>query len=341
MELKEKYLSVKKDFESKLSDAKSLDDLENIRLEFLSRSGKVSDLMHQMRSLIAEDKKTIGPLLNQFKNESLESFNLKKEELSQSAQIKFDSKLDESAYIPNQIHGHLHPYTHVLEQLENVFISMGYQIVDGPELEDDFHNFQALNIPENHPARDMQDTFWLKLPGQLMRTQTSTVQIRTMKKSKPPLAILSIGRCYRNEATDASHDFVFRQAEGLFIGKDVSMANLFATVKTFLQAVFEKDELEIRVRPSYFPFVEPGVEIDMQCPFCENGCSVCGHSRWIEIMGAGLVHPNVLQACNIDSKVYTGFAFGVGLTRLVMLKYGINDIRLLSSSKLDFLRQFP
>ena len=217
---------------------------------------------------------------------------------------------------------------------------MGYQIVEGPELETDYYNFQALNIPENHPARDLQDTFWLNLPNQLMRTQTSPVQIRVMETQQPPVAILSVGRAYRNEATDASHEFVFEQAEGLFVGKNVSLANLLATLKLFLQEIFESKNLEIRVRPGYFPFVEPGLEVDMLCPFCEKGCSVCKKTKWIEIGGAGIVHPNVLKACGLNPDEFSGFAFGMGLTRIVMLKFGINDIRLLSSNKIDFLRQF-
>ena len=217
---------------------------------------------------------------------------------------------------------------------------MGYKIAEGPELETEFYNFTALNIPEYHPARDIQDTFWLKIPGMLMRTQTSSVQIHEMAKKDLPIAILASGRCYRNEATDASHDFVFMQVEGLLIDKKISLANLLATLKTCLRAIFDKDDLEIRVRPGYFPFVEPGLEIDVLCPFCKSGCSVCKKTKWIEIVGAGLVHPNVLKHGGLDPKEYTGFAFGFGLTRLVMLKYGINDIRLLNSGKLEFLQQF-
>ena len=217
---------------------------------------------------------------------------------------------------------------------------MGYEILDGPEVETDFYNFQALNIPADHPARDMQDTFWLTLPGFLMRTHTSSVEIHTMVNRKPPLAIVVPGRAYRNEATDASHDFMFMQLEGLFVDKNVSLAHLFATVQTFLQNLFEKKDLTIKVRPSYYPFVEPGVDIIMSCPFCPQGCSVCKRTRWIEIAGAGLTHPAVLEACKINPNEYSGFAFGFGLTRLVMLKYGITDIRLLHSNKIEFLKQF-
>lgn len=288
-------------------------------------------------------KKEVGPLLNRYKEEFEQIYQTKKEELLNKKIAQEEVRLQSFDVTASQLGalcGHLHPYTHVVELLENAFISMGYHIVDGPELEDEFHNFEALNIPADHPARDMQDTFWVTLPGKLMRTQTSAVQIRVMEQDKPPFALLSIGRCYRNEAVDATHDFVFSQVEGLFVDEQVSMAHLLATLKVVLETVFEKEELDIRVRPGYFPFVEPGVEIDMQCPFCQQGCSACKKTRWIEIGGAGLVHPNVLKACGIDARRYSGFAFGIGLTRLVMLKYGINDIRLLTSIRMDFLEQF-
>ena len=195
-------------------------------------------------------------------------------------------------------------------------------------------------MPSDHPARDMQDTLWLDLPDRLMRTHTSNAQVRFMQTHKPPLVMLAPGRCYRYEATDATHDYIFMQTEGLLVSENVSMGNLFATTKIFLEALFETKNIKIRVRPSYFPFVEPGVEIDMQCIFCKKGCSVCKGSQWIEIVGAGLVHPNVLQACKVDTEKYNGFAFGFGLTRLAMLKYGINDIRMLQGANLDFLTQF-
>lgn len=217
---------------------------------------------------------------------------------------------------------------------------MGFEIIDGPELEEDFYNFEALNIPPDHPARDMQDTFWLTLPGRLMRTHTSSVEIHAMLKKKPPLAIVVPGRAYRNEATDASHDFQFMQLEGLLVDKNVSLSNLLATMKSFLQTFFERKDLTLRIRPGYFPFVEPGIEIDMSCPFCTQGCAVCKRTRWIEVAPAGLTHPAVLKACSIDPTEYSGFAFGMGLTRLVMLKYGITDIRLLHSNKVEFLQQF-
>jgi len=212
--------------------------------------------------------------------------------------------------------------------------------VDGPEVETSHYNFEALNIPADHPARDMQDTFWLTLPGRLLRTQTSNVEIRTMEQQKPPFAIVSPGRVYRNEATDASHDFMFTQLECLVVDKHVSLSNLLGTVQLFLQRVFGREDLKIRARPGYFPFVEPGVEIDASCLFCTHGCSICKKTTWIELLGSGLTHPNVLRACNLDPEEYTGFAFGMGIERLAMLKYGITDIRLFHSGSLAFLKQF-
>lgn len=334
--LKQQYLQA-------LERALDQQALENVRLEYLGRSGTISQLMHELKTLSLEEKQQYGPLLNTCKQEAQEAFLIKKQALEQAAFEREQAKLasfDITAYEPNLYQGSLHPYSQVIQLVEDTFISMGFQIIDGPEVENDYHNFQALNIPEDHPARDMQDTFWLTLPHMLMRTHTSSVEVHAMSKMKPPLAIAAPGRCYRNEATDASHDFMFMQAEGLFIDKNVSMSHLFATVKQFLQAIFEKKELAIRVRPSYFPFVEPGVEIDMSCPFCTQGCSTCKKTKWIEICGAGMTHPHVLKACGIDSEVYRGFAFGFGLTRLVMLKYGIRDIRLLHSNRVDFLQQF-
>ena len=215
---------------------------------------------------------------------------------------------------------------------------MGFQIADGPELETEFFNFTGLNIPANHPAREDSDTFWID-DTHLVRTQTSTVQIRMMKDLKPPMALVVPGRVMRNEATDASHDFMFMQLEGILIDENISVSNLLSTLQTFLTKLFEKD-VKLRVRPGYFPFVEPGLEIDASCPFCSQGCSTCKKTGWIELLGAGIIHPEVLKHGGIDHTKYSGFAFGCGLTRIAMLKYGIPDIRLLHSSNLKFLKQF-
>lgn len=330
-------------FQKELVNAQSVESLEQIRVQFLGRNGYITEFVKAIKDFNSDDKKLWGSRFNQLRVESeqnwqarfaiLQQINVERNELALKS-------FDVTSYMSNQVYGSLHPCTLIMQKVENVFISMGYQIADGPELETDFYNFEALNIAPNHPARDMQDTFWVSIAGHLMRTQTSNVQIHTMQKQQPPIAILAPGRVYRSESTDASHDFVFKQFEGLLVGKDISMANLLATMKACLQAIFSKDELNIRVRPGFFPFVEPGVEIDMQCPFCDQGCSVCKRTRWIELCGAGLVHPNVLKSVNIDSTIYSGFAFGFGLTRLVMLCYGIPDIRLLHSGKINFLQQF-
>ena len=299
--------------------------------------------MHQLKKLPVEEKRVLGPKLNQLKTDIQNAYEDKKEEIQQLITTKKLGKqkyFDVTASRYQELRPSRHIYTQIIEQFENIFISMGYDIVDGPEAETDYYNFEALNIPPNHPARDLQDTFWLDVSDKLLRTQTSSVQARVMKAKELPLAVFSPGRCYRNEATDASHDFMFTQAEALLIDKNVSIAHLLATARIFLQTIFEKEDLKIRVRPGYFPFVEPGLEIDASCPFCTAGCSVCKKTTWIELLGSGLVHPNVLRAGNIDPDIYSGFAFGIGIERVAMLKYGINDIRLFHSSKIAFLDQF-
>ena len=330
----------KENFVDELNKATSIDDLEVVRVKFIGRSGQLTDLLKSIKYFSLEEKRTLGPELNQLKKEAEAQFEIKALQLSSQIKHQETNNFDVTAYKIGQIHGTLHPYTYVTEKIEDVFISMGFKVVHGPEVETDFYNFEALNIPKDHPARDLQDTFWLNIPGLLLRTHTSPVQIHELEKKDLPLAILAPGRCYRHEATDASHDFVFRQVEALVVGENISMGNLFATIKEVLKAIFGKEDLDIRVRTGYFPFVEPGVEIDMKCPFCKSGCSTCKGTLWIEVMGAGLVHPNVLKASGVDPNKHTGFAFGFGLTRLVMLKYGINDIRLLSSGKIEFLSQF-
>jgi len=236
--------------------------------------------------------------------------------------------------------GGLHPVTRVVRDLEDLFTSMGYTILDGPEVELDWYNFEALNIPRDHPARDAQDTFYCDPEGRVvLRTHTSPVQIRAMERMKPPFRAIVPGKVFRNEAVDASHEHTFHQMEGLVVGKDVSVGHLIGAMKTLLRGVFGKD-IEIRLRPGYFPFVEPGFELDARCPFCKSGCRVCKQSTWIELLPCGMVHPNVLKSGGIDPEEWTGFAFGLGLSRLVMLRYGIDDVRHLLSGDLRFLEQF-
>ncbi|MEX0848634.1 MAG: phenylalanine--tRNA ligase subunit alpha [Candidatus Dependentiae bacterium] len=316
--------------------------LEMVRIDYVGRNGHITNLMKSLKNLSIEQKREFGPKLNALKQMAESTYEQKKEELFKTklqSEHEKNHDFDVTAYKPHQQFGHLHVYTHIIEQLENIFISMGYDIVDGPELETDFYNFEALNIPSDHPARDHHDTFWVS-DNLLLRTHTSPVQIRAIENSKMPIAIFAPGRTYRNEATDASHDFMFMQGECLFIDKKVSLSNLLATAQAFLQAFFQKDDLHIRVRPGFFPFVEPGLEIDASCPFCTQGCSICKKTGWIELLGSGLVHPNVLKCSGIDPEKYSGFAFGFGIERLAMIKYGINDIRLFHSSKVEFLDQF-
>jgi phenylalanyl-tRNA synthetase alpha chain len=236
--------------------------------------------------------------------------------------------------------GSLHPITQLTRELEDVFSSMGYRVIDGPEVELDWYNFEALNIPKDHPARDAQDTFYCDPDGKLvLRTHTSPGQIRAMEQNRPPFRAIVPGKVFRQETTDASHEHTFHQMEGICIDKDVSVGHLIGAMKTLLRGVFQRD-IEVRLRPGYFPFVEPGFELDAKCPFCTSGCSVCKQSTWIELLPCGMVHPNVLKAGNIDPEEWSGFAFGLGLSRLVMLRYRIDDVRLLLSGDVRFLEQF-
>ena len=343
MSLKARIEDTKNQLQFAFNQVGSTQDLEKLRIDFMGRHGKIAALMDSLKTLSLEEKKECGPLLNELKKEAEQNYNMKLSAFALQQETQRNLKqhnFDVTASRLSELRGTLHPYSHIIEHIENIFISMGFEVVDGPEVETDYYNFQALNIPADHPARDMYDTFWLNIPHLLLRTHTSPVQVHAMESKPLPLAVIAPGRCYRHEAVDASHDIMFMQTEGLYIDKGVSMAHLFATAKTCLQAIFEKKDLEIRVRPGFFPFVEPGVEIDMSCPFCKNGCSVCKRSTWIEVFPAGLIHPNVLRACGIDPTIYSGFAFGFGLTRLAMIKYGINDIRLFHSGKINFLNQF-
>jgi len=335
--------TLKKSLKNDLDSAQNEQTIENIRIQYLGRKGSLANLMSQLKTLSIEEKRVVGPLLNTLKIHTEESIdNAHKSLIIHLQQNKFQKlkHFDVTAYKQKKLSGHIHIYTQVIQQLQDIFISMGYEIADGPEVETEYYNFEALNIPHDHPARDIQDTFWLTNPGWLLRTHTSPVQIREMKKKGAPLAIVSIGRAYRHEAVDASHGFMFQQHEGLLVGKNISVSNLLATVKAFLQKFFEKDDLDIRVRSGYFPFVEPGLEVDASCPFCKSGCSVCKKTGWVEMLGAGLVHPNVLASAGLDPEVYSGFAWGGGIERLAMIKHGINDIRLFTGNQIEFLDQF-
>lgn len=332
------------EFDNALKKCSSLEHLEQLRIHYLGRKGTLATLNEQLKSLSVEEKRVIGPKLQMLKENVHQLFEDKKQHIivaefneKQKKHILFDVTASQPQ--PYQVHPHI--YTQIIHDLEDCFISMGFDIVDGPELETDYYNFEAMNIAADHPARDAHDTFWVDVPGMLLRTHTSSVQAHQMKTRPLPMAIFAPGRCYRNEATDASHDFMFTQAEGLYIDTNVSMKNLLGITQLFLQKIFNSKTVSMRIRPGYFPFVEPGVEIDASCPFCEQkGCALCKKTGWIELLGAGLVHPNVLKSSNIDPEKYSGFAFGFGIERIAMIKHGITDIRLFHSNNIEFLRQF-
>jgi len=324
-----------------LNAATTLENIEAVRVEALGRKGKLAEISKQFGKLGAEERASIGKLLNAAKQE-LES---KIEGRAAALQARvLDARLDSewvdlTAPAPGVRPGSLHPVTKVQQELEDVFVSMGFAVLDGPEVESEYYNFDALNIPADHPARDMQDTFWVK-DGRLLRTHTSPVQVRGLETLGPPLKMIAPGRVFRNEEVDASHEHTFYQLEGMMVDHDVSVAHLIYFMKTLLSAIFHR-EVTVRLRPGFFPFVEPGFELDIQCLICGGaGCAVCKQSGWVELLPCGLVHPAVLRAGGADPEEWSGFAFGLGLTRLAMMRYGIDDIRLFTGGDLRFLRQF-
>lgn len=315
--------------------------LEEIRIEILGRKGKLAEISKGMAKLPPAERAETGKQLNLFKQEVDGKLEAKKAQFNAATlTAKLNSEwMDLTLPAPGVRPGSIHPITQLQREIEQLFVSLGFTVLDGPEVETEYHNFDALNIPQDHPARDMQDTFWLS-DGHLLRTHTSPVQIRGMKTLALPLRMIAPGRVFRNEEVDASHEHTFYQLEGMMIDRDVSVANLIYFMKTLLSAVFGR-EVTVRLRPGYFPFVEPGFELDIQCLICGGpGCPVCKHSGWVELLPCGLVHPNVLRMAGIDSEVWGGFAFGLGLTRLVMMRYGIDDIRWLQSGDLRFAKQF-
>jgi phenylalanyl-tRNA synthetase alpha chain len=334
-------------FEQEMIQVASIDSLEKVRVAFLGRTSYITELMGKLKELSVEEKKLYGPLCNQLKQHVTAVLEQKLTELQQQSiahRLEQVKEFDVTAYKPHGPEGHLHPITHIMSRIQTILMSMGFTQVDGPEVEQEQLNFDALNIPADHPARSMQDTFWLPMPHTLLRTHTSPVQVRAMRSMKPPMAIFTPGRVFRREATDATHDFLFYQCECLMIDRGISLANAIGVMKVFVQQLFNHDDITIRLRPSYFPFVEPGFEVDMSCVFCTDQtrkqCSVCKTTGWVEIAGAGLVHPHVLREGNINPDEYSGFAFGFSLDRPAMLLYGINDIRLLRCGTIEFLQQF-
>jgi phenylalanyl-tRNA synthetase alpha chain len=329
------------EFQNLVKAASTIEELEKIQILYLGRKGKIRDLFQGLVGLSNEDKRTAGDEINQFKDRVNQYLSLMGEHFNKPKA----SVCDESNYdftLPGKpfMLGRKHPLSLIIDELYNLFRSLNFSVIDGFEIEDDYHNFEALNIPKWHPSRKMWDTFFIN-ENTLLRTHTSPVQIRAMEHMTPPFRIVTIGgRCYRKEATDASHSAVFHQMEGLVIDKDLSLGDLSGILKEMMFGLFGK-ELTIRFNPSYFPFVEPGAETLVSCPFCNRkGCTVCQNSGWIELGGSGMVHPQVLRNVNIDPTKFRAFAFGWGIERLAMIKYGIDDIRLFFDNNVSFLNQF-
>jgi phenylalanyl-tRNA synthetase alpha chain len=325
---------------TEIKEAKDLTTIEDVRVAFLGKKGHITGILKSLGGLSNEERPKAGALINDVKQELQELLNQAKDTL-QSAAINEKlaaEKIDVTLPGRGRVSGGLHPITKTIERISTFFADLGFESVEGPEIEDDYHNFEALNIPAHHPARAMHDTFYID-PHTVLRTHTSPVQVRMMESKEPPIRIICPGRVYRCDS-DLTHTPMFHQIEGLLIDKDVSFADLKGTVEEFLKVFFEKS-LAVRFRPSYFPFTEPSAEVDIQCVMCEGkGCRVCSQTGWLEVMGCGIVHPNVFKHSNIDTEKYTGFAFGMGVERLAMLRYGVNDLRLFFENDLRFLDQF-
>ncbi len=343
-----KILELKQQFLEELKSSENTQDLEAIRVKYLGKKGSVTELMKEMKDLSVEEKKAFGQAVNELKGEVTEKITERTKELKQlEIRKEIDSVPDFDISMPPTLEeGSYHPITLVQRQCERIFKSMGFTVEDYAEVVSDYECFESLNIPKHHPARDMQDTYYLE-NGQLLKSQTSAAQNAIYKKYKDalvndgvPIKAIFPGRCFRNEATDACHENTFFQMEGVMVDKDISISNLIYFMKTMLSEVFQKD-IKVRLRPGFFPFVEPGFELDISCLICGGeGCPSCKHSGWLELCPCGMIHPEVLKAGGIDPDEYTGFAFGLGLTRLVMMKYGIKDIRDLNSGSLKTLTQF-
>lgn len=321
-------------------EVKTKEQLESFRIKFIGSKGALKDLFGELKNVPNEGKKLAGNLINTLKQETETLYNTRKEELD-AVEEKVESIDFSRPGSPVELGAH-HPISLVRSEIISIFERIGYTVSEGPEIEDDWHNFSALNFPPEHPARDMQDTFFVEQGENEMalRTHTSSVQVRVMENSKPPIRTISPGRVYRNEAISARAHCFFHQVEGLYIDKDVSFADLKQTLLYFAQEIFG-EKAQIRLRPSYFPFTEPSAEVDVSCTICSGkGCNVCKYTGWLEILGCGMVDPNVLESCGINSEEYTGFAFGMGIERIAQLKYRVNDLRLYSENDVRFLKQF-
>jgi phenylalanyl-tRNA synthetase alpha chain len=323
-----------------LANTQDLAQLDQVRVDYLGKKGLFTQHMKELGSLDPEQRKSVGQVINTAKNAFQEALDNRKQTLeSEQLQARLASEcIDVTLPGRGQNTAGLHPVTITLRRIAKIFASVGFKVVEGPEIEDDYHNFGALNIPEHHPARAMHDTFYFDAHT-VLRTHTSPVQIRVMESEKPPLKVIAPGRVYRCDS-DLTHTPMFHQVEGFLVDTDVSFADLKGVVFEFLRAFFEKD-IQVRFRPSYFPFTEPSAEVDIECVMCDGkGCRVCSHTGWLEVMGCGMIHPEVFKSVNIDNEHYSGFAFGMGVERLAMLRYGINDLRMFFENDLKFLQQF-
>jgi len=316
-------------------------DLEAVRVAYLGKKGELTGLLKALGGMSPEERPVFGDAVNRAKQQVEAALNQRRAQLKQqqlAAQLDSET-IDVTLPGRGESAGGLHPISRTLRRIETLFRQLGFEVHDGPELEDDYHNFEALNIPADHPARAMHDTFYCA-DGLLLRTHTSPVQIRAMEQQGPPIRLIAPGRVYRRDS-DLTHTPMFHQVEGLMIDRDISLANLKGLLSRFLQLFFEQDDLKTRFRPSFFPFTEPSAEVDVACVGCGgSGCRICSHTGWLEVLGSGMVHPNVLRNVGLDAETYSGFAFGMGVERLAMLRYGIDDLRIFFDNDLRFLRQF-
>ncbi len=329
------------DAQAEIAAADNLEALDLIRVRYLGKTGALTALLKALGSLPAGERKAAGQEINTAKQSLQQSIEARKASLEQAQlQARLANEcVDVTLPGRGQHNGGLHPVTRTMQRIESLFSQLGFSVEEGPEIEDDFHNFEALNIPEHHPARAMHDTFYFDAKT-LLRTHTSPVQVRHMEKEQPPLRIIAPGRVYRCDS-DLTHTPMFHQIEGLLVDENVSFADLMGTLSDFLKRFFENEDLKTRFRPSYFPFTEPSSEVDIQCVMCAGeGCRVCGHTGWLEVLGCGMVHPKVFESVNIDNEKFTGYAFGMGVERLAMLRYGVNDLRLFFENDIKFLQQF-
>lgn len=338
--MREKLQALETQAKTAIQNAATSKEIEELRIKFLGKKGELTAILAGVGGLSAEERPLIGKVSNEVKTVIATLLDERKVALANKeleAKMQAES-IDITLPGRRKLFGHQHILTQTLQDIQKIFVELGYTVAAGPDIEDDFHNFEALNFPKDHPAREMHDTFYVD-DGKLLRTHTSGVQVRLMETQKPPIKAIMPGRVYRSDA-DTTHSPVFHQVEGLLVDKNVTMSHLKGTLEYFLQKMFGK-ERAVRLRNSYFPFTEPSVEVDVQCFFCGGkGCNMCKGTGWIEIMGAGMVDPNVFKACGIDADKYTGFAFGMGVERIAILKHGINDIRLFFASDMRFLKQF-